>query len=256
MTRMTFLDTVRWNAQGIVPAIAQDATSGRVLTLAWMNADALERTVISGQAHYWSRSRKKLWRKGETSGHVQSVREIRLDCDSDAVLLIVDQAGGIACHTGRERCFFRRLENDVWRDVEPVLKDPAAIYGAPDRQSGEQPRQPDAQQDGRTPEILAQIAATIESRRNASADTSYVASLFARGDDAILKKIGEEATETMMAAKDGDAAAITHEVADLWFHCLVLLARHGLGPADVLRELGRRHGTSGLAEKAARSQGR
>lgn len=246
---MTFLDMVRWNAQGIVPAIAQDASSRRVLTLAWMNAEALERTELSGEAHYWSRSRKRLWRKGESSGHVQSVKEIRLDCDGDAVLLIVDQAGGIACHTGRERCFFRRLENDAWRDVEPVLKDPAVIYGAPDKRSDERSVERAGEPSG---EVLARIAATIESHRDASADTSYVATLFARGEDAILKKIGEEATETVMAAKDGDPAAITHEVADLWFHCLVLLARHGLGPDEVLRELARRHGTSGLVEKAAR----
>ena len=103
-------------------------------------------------------------------------------------------------------------------------------------------------------DILARVAATIEARKGASAEASYVASLFARGDDAILKKIGEEATETVIAAKGGDAAAITHEVADLWFHCLVLLARHGLGPADVLAELERRHGTSGLTEKAARDR--
>ena len=126
---MPWLDDVQWNADGLVPAVAQDATSGRVLTLAWMNREALERTVRSGEAHYWSRSRQRLWRKGEQSGHVQSVREVRLDCDGDAVLLIVEQAGGIACHTGRERCFFRKLEDGVWRDVEPVHEDPAKIYG-------------------------------------------------------------------------------------------------------------------------------
>jgi phosphoribosyl-AMP cyclohydrolase len=126
---MSFLDTVRWNDDGLVPAIAQDATSGRVLTLAWMNRDALMRTASTGEAHYWSRSRAKLWRKGEESGHVQRVREIRLDCDDDAVLLVVDQQGGIACHTGRERCFYKRLDGDAWREVEPVLRDPRAIYG-------------------------------------------------------------------------------------------------------------------------------
>src|SRR5688500_15584624 len=105
---MSYLDTIRWNADGLVPAVAQDADSGRVLTLAWMNRAALSATVASGYAHYWSRSRQKLWKKGESSGYVQAVREVRLDCDSDAVLLVVDQAGGIACHTGRARCFFRR----------------------------------------------------------------------------------------------------------------------------------------------------
>ena len=124
-----WLDDIRWNADGLVPAIAQDATSHKVLTLAWMNRDALERTAATREAHYWSRSRAKLWRKGETSGHVQRVREIRLDCDSDAILLLVEQGGGIACHTGHERCFFMKLDNGAWHDVEPVLNDPKAIYG-------------------------------------------------------------------------------------------------------------------------------
>jgi len=109
--------------------VAQDAASGKVLTVAWMNRTALERTADTGEAHYWSRSRRSLWRKGETSGYAQKVREIRLDCDGDAILLLVEQVGGIACHTGRERCFYRRLEHDRWVEVEPVLKDPAAIYG-------------------------------------------------------------------------------------------------------------------------------
>ena len=124
-----WLDTVKWNGEGLAPAIAQDAAGKEVLTLAWMNREALARTAQTGLAHYWSRSRGKLWQKGEQSGHVQKVREIRLDCDNDAVLLIVEQAGGVACHTGRRRCFFQRLEDGVWRVVEPVLKDPKAIYG-------------------------------------------------------------------------------------------------------------------------------
>ncbi len=124
-----WLDAVRWNADGLVPAIAQDAASHKVLTLAWMNREALAQTAATCEAHYWSRSRGKLWRKGETSGFVQRVREVRLDCDSDAILLLVEQAGGIACHTGRERCFFQKLVGDAWHDVEPVLKDPKAIYG-------------------------------------------------------------------------------------------------------------------------------
>jgi phosphoribosyl-AMP cyclohydrolase len=124
-----WLDAVKWSADGLVPAIAQDALSGRVLTLAWMNREALARTAETREAHYWSRSRRALWRKGESSGHVQKVREIRLDCDNDAVLLLVEQAGGIACHTGRERCFFQKLEGGQWTTVEPVLKDPQAIYG-------------------------------------------------------------------------------------------------------------------------------
>ncbi len=124
-----WLDAVKWSADGLVPAIAQDGATGKVLTLAWMNREALARTAATGEAHYWSRSRRALWRKGETSGHVQKVRELRLDCDNDAVLLVVEQIGGIACHTGRERCFFRRLEQGRWVEVEPVRKDPREIYG-------------------------------------------------------------------------------------------------------------------------------
>ncbi len=126
---MSWLDAVRWNADGLVAAVAQDAATGRVLTLAWMNREALQRTADTREAHYWSRSRRALWRKGEQSGHVQRVQDIRLDCDRDAILLLVEQVGGIACHTGHERCFFQRLENGAWHDVEPVLKDPKAIYG-------------------------------------------------------------------------------------------------------------------------------
>jgi len=125
---MTWFDAIKWSADGLVPAIAQDAASGKVLMLAWMDRDALARTAATGEAHYWSRSRGRLWRKGESSGHVQRVRELRLDCDGDAVLLVVEQVGGISCHTGRERCFFQRLENGEWVSVEPVVKDPRTIY--------------------------------------------------------------------------------------------------------------------------------
>ena len=125
---MTFLDEVPWNGEGLIAAVAQDARSGRVLTVAWMNREALKQTVEKQQAVYWSRSRKRLWRKGEESGHLQKVVEVRLDCDADAVLLRVEQVGGIACHTGRESCFFRKLENGKWAAVDPVLKDPGLIY--------------------------------------------------------------------------------------------------------------------------------
>ena len=123
-----WLDEVKWSPDGLVPAIAQDAGSGRVLMVAWMNRDALRETARSGEAHYWSRSRAKLWHKGEESGHVQRVREIRLDCDADVIVLAVDQAGGIACHTGRQSCFYRMLKEGEWVPVDPVLKDPADIY--------------------------------------------------------------------------------------------------------------------------------
>jgi phosphoribosyl-AMP cyclohydrolase len=125
---MSFLDEVPWNGDGLIAAVAQDASTGKVLTVAWMNRDALKETAQTKRAVYWSRSRKKLWRKGEESGNVQRVVEVRLDCDADAVLLRVEQAGGIACHTGRESCFFRKLEGGKWVTVDPVLKDPKLIY--------------------------------------------------------------------------------------------------------------------------------
>jgi phosphoribosyl-AMP cyclohydrolase len=127
-----WLKKIRWDENGLVPVIAQEAASGDVLMFAWMNRDALARTVELGEAVYWSRSRKKLWHKGEQSGHIQKVLEIRLDCDEDVVLLKIEQAGSIACHTGRHSCFFQKLESDLqgadWKSVEPVLQDPATIY--------------------------------------------------------------------------------------------------------------------------------
>jgi len=124
----SWLNKVNWGETGLVPAVAQEAGGGRVLTVAWMNREALRKTVQSGEAHYWSRSRRKLWRKGEESGHVQRVKAIRLDCDEDVILLEVEQAGGIACHTGRHSCFFRKLDGGKWAVTDPVLKDPKDIY--------------------------------------------------------------------------------------------------------------------------------
>lgn len=124
-----WLDKVRWDANGLVPVITQEAASNKVLTLAWMNRDALQETVKTGRAVYWSRSRSKLWHKGEESGHLQKVLEVRLDCDEDVVLLRVEQVGGIACHTGRHNCFFQKLENGGWVVTDAVLKDPKEIYG-------------------------------------------------------------------------------------------------------------------------------
>ena len=123
-----WLDEVCWTREGTVPVIAQDGATGRVLMLAWMNREALALTVQTGQAHYWSRSRQRLWRKGEQSGHVQRVTEVRMDCDGDALLVRVEQAHGIACHTGRERCFFRRYDDGRWVVTDPVLKEPGEIY--------------------------------------------------------------------------------------------------------------------------------
>lgn len=126
---MTWLDDIKWDADGLVPAIAQAQSTGRVLTLAWMNRDALNATAEENRAVYWSRSRKRLWRKGEESGHVQRLVELRIDCDADAILLVVEQVGEIACHTGRESCFYRTYNENRWVVTDEVIKDPADIYG-------------------------------------------------------------------------------------------------------------------------------
>lgn len=124
-----WLALIKWSPDGLIPVIAQEADSGTVLMLAWMNRNALQQTVTSGEAVYWSRSRRCLWHKGETSGNVQKVRDIRLDCDGDVILLQVEQIGGVACHTGRHSCFFQQLQDDSWVTTEPVLKDPSVMYG-------------------------------------------------------------------------------------------------------------------------------
>lgn len=135
---MSWQDAVKWDKDGLVAAIAQDADSGRVLMVAWMNRNALEASLQEGRAVYWSRSRGRLWRKGEESGHVQLIRELRLDCDGDAILMRVEQLGGIACHTGRESCFYRVFNDGEWRETDAVLRDPARIYGTTDEvKSGE-----------------------------------------------------------------------------------------------------------------------
>lgn len=125
-----WLDRIKWTADGLVPAIAQDAQSGRVLMMAWMNRESLQRTVECGEAVYWSRSRQQIWHKGESSGHTQKIKHIRLDCDADVLLLDIEQMGGIACHTGRQSCFFEELCDGQWIPVDPIIKDPREIYGA------------------------------------------------------------------------------------------------------------------------------
>ena len=125
-----WLERIKWTADGLVPAIAQDTNSGRVLMMAWMSRESLQRTVDCGEAVYWSRSRQQLWRKGETSGYTQKVKSIRLDCDADVLLLAIEQIGGIACHTGRQSCFFAELRDSEWIAIDPVLKDPQEMYGS------------------------------------------------------------------------------------------------------------------------------
>ena len=282
MTLPAWLAAVNFNADGLIPAIAQDHLSGRILMMAWMNAESLQLTAQTQTAVYFSRSRGKLWHKGESSGHTQRVHDIRLDCDADVIVLSVTQAGGIACHTGRESCFYRRLDlsgqTPEWQTVDKVLKDPTEIYNSnataqATPQINNVPSQnrvhSDTNQNNRsltTHSILQQLDGVLAERKQADADSSYVASLYAKGLNKILEKVGEESTESIIAAKDfancdenRDKAQydearheLIYEVADVWFHTLVGLAWFDIESDAVLHELGRRFGLSGIDEKAAR----
>jgi phosphoribosyl-AMP cyclohydrolase / phosphoribosyl-ATP pyrophosphohydrolase len=207
---------LRFNEQGLIPAIVQDVATGQVLMLAYMNREALERTLATSLVHYWSRSRAQLWQKGETSGHIQHLRDLRYDCDADTLLVIVEQEG-VACHTGEPSCFFRRFAE------------------APDPM-------PLSISEG----LLQQVYAVIQDRKSRAPQESYVASLMARGQDHVLKKVIEEAAEVLMASKDGRREAIVYEMADLWFHAIVALGWHDISPQEVLQELQHRFGKSGL----------
>jgi phosphoribosyl-ATP pyrophosphohydrolase/phosphoribosyl-AMP cyclohydrolase len=194
----------------------QDVASGRVLMLAYMNREALEQTLATGLVHYWSRSRAQLWQKGETSGHVQHLRDLLYDCDADTLLVIVDQEG-VTCHTGEPSCFFQRVSEIPEPPQLPVSEG-----------------------------VLQRLYAVVQERKQRAPRDSYVATLMARGQDQVLKKVLEEAAEVLMASKDGRSEAIVYEMADLWFHSIVALGWHGISPQEVLQELLRRFGQSGL----------
>jgi phosphoribosyl-ATP pyrophosphohydrolase/phosphoribosyl-AMP cyclohydrolase len=197
------LARVRYGAGGLVPAVVQDATSGRVLTHAWMNAESLARTIEEGETWFWSRSRRELWHKGATSGNTQRVRGILLDCDGDALVVLVDQTG-VACHTGAPSCFLDRLAGD---DAQPF----AALTG---------------------------LERVIEERAGAAdADASYTARLLAKGIDTVCKKVGEEATEVVLAAKGAERGQVIYESADLLYHLAVLWRAAGVRLEEVAGEL-------------------
>jgi phosphoribosyl-AMP cyclohydrolase / phosphoribosyl-ATP pyrophosphohydrolase len=216
---MPDLSIVQFNEQGLIPAIVQEATSRQVLMLAYMNREALAKTLDTGLTHYWSRSRGRLWQKGETSGHRQHVREIRYDCDADALLVLVEQEG-VACHTGQPSCFFRVLSSSPSQTIAPA-----------------------------TAAILEHLYEVVLERKQRAPQDSYVASLMARGQDQVLKKVVEEAAEVILACKTGRAEEILYEMADLWFHSIVALGWHTLPPQRVFQELQRRLGTSGLRSR-------
>ena len=201
------IDKIRYSDQGLVPAIAQDYLDGTVLMLAWMNRESLQKTLETGEAWYWSRSRQSLWHKGATSGHLQKVRDLRYDCDSDALLLTVEQVGDTACHTGARSCFHQ---------VAHTKASPPA-------------------------DTLSGVFEVISDRAAHPVEGSYTCKLLDGGDNAILKKLGEEVAEVVMACKDNDPEAIASEVADLFYHTLVALAYHNVRIQEVYEQLqGRR----------------
>ena len=230
---MSLLDQLKFDKDGLLPCITQDAENGEVLMLAYMNAEAVENTLKTGKVHYYSRSRGKQWMKGESSGHVQTVCEIRYDCDGDTLLIKIDQEGA-ACHTGRRSCFYTVVDGaEVRIDAEPEV-DTTAIY---------------AEQD-----ILDAVYHVIQDRRRNPNEKSYVNSLFTKGLDKILSKVGEEATEAAVADKGGDREEIIYEVADLFFHTLIMMGYYDLPPERIYAELRRRFGMSGIEEKESRTK--
>ena len=211
---------------GLVPVIVQDVDTNEVLMLAYMNEEALKKTIESGYAHYFSRSRNKLWKKGESSGHTQEVKEILVDCDNDTLLLKVKQ-NGVACHTGRRSCFFTNLQtNEITMDKEKEIE-----YN-----------------------FIDKLYHTLLDRKKADPSTSYVASLFNKGENSVLKKVVEEAGEFCFAIKDDNPKEIIYEAADLAFHALVALAMKNIHPEAILEELKRREGLSGIEEKKNRKK--
>lgn len=204
-------EELKFDDRGLLPVIVQDRSSGRVLMLAYANKEALELTVKTGRTHFWSRSRKKIWNKGEESGHFQDVEEIFVDCDCDTVLITVEQTGA-ACHTGEPSCFYRT--GDLKEKAAPVFEKAS----------------------------LKKVFSVIEDRKENPNEGSYVSGLMEDGLDRILKKIGEEAGEVVIAAKNRDRDELVYELTDLWFHSLVLLCEAGLSPQDISDELERRFG--------------
>ena len=219
---------VAFNQQGLIPAVLQHAETGEVLMMAWMNQEALRLTLETGQAHFWSRSRETLWHKGATSGSFMNVRDIRIDCDGDTLLVQVEPEGP-ACHTGEPSCFYRRLPSDP--SSGPVVADKA------DRETGTLSAPPAGPPADETEEILDELFAVILHRRDHRPAGSYTAELFDAGEDEILKKVGEEAMELVLAAKGQGDGRVVSEAADLVYHLLVLLASRRLRLSDVGQEL-------------------
>jgi phosphoribosyl-AMP cyclohydrolase / phosphoribosyl-ATP pyrophosphohydrolase len=222
-------EEVRFDERGLVPAIVQDARTREVLMLAYMNEESLRRTLAEGETWFWSRSRERLWHKGATSGNTQRVVEARLDCDRDAIVVLVEPRGP-ACHTGATSCF-----QQTATEVQPE------VAQTPEAQTTDSSVSADAG----IGEVLEQLYAVVESRRRELPEGSYTTYLFEKGLNKILKKVGEESAETIIAAKDGDLDALTCETADLVYHLLVLMVERGLTLEALSRELARRRREKG-----------
>lgn len=260
-------ELVKFNADGLIPAVAQDIRTDEVLMLAWMNEESLRKTIETGQVHYFSRSRQKLWLKGETSGHFQTVRSISVDCDGDTLLIKVDQTGA-ACHTGHHSCFFTRLDMDKLREgigiavgtaetgdigemtdavIEGAVGEALEAVAEPVYNGTQAEAAPDttghtdaADNDEAGPEVLEEVFGVILDRKLHPKEGSYTNYLFGKGTDKILKKIGEEASEVIIASKNGDNGEVSAEAADLMYHLMVLLADRGMSWTDIYRELNHR----------------
>jgi phosphoribosyl-ATP pyrophosphohydrolase/phosphoribosyl-AMP cyclohydrolase len=220
------LNRVDWQKQELLPVIVQDVTNNEVLMMAYMDKEALELSLSTNIAHYFSRSKQRIWKKGESSGHIQTIHSFNIDCDNDTLLIKVTQEG-VACHTGRKSCFFTELKSgDIQTEVE-VNTD--AMYG-----------------------VIDTLYHTIQERKHADPSTSWTAKLFAKGENTILKKVIEESGEFTFAFKDNDETEMVYEAADLTYHMLVALAYKNISPDRIKQELARRFDISGIAEKNSR----
>jgi len=220
------LDRVDWEKSELLPVIVQDVENNEVLMMAYMDKEALELSLSTKIAHYFSRSKQRIWKKGESSGHIQNIHSFYIDCDNDTLLIKVTQEG-VACHTGRRSCFFTELESGESSDDVEV--NPHAMYG-----------------------VIDTLYHTIQERKNADPTTSWTAKLFSKGDNTILKKVVEEAGEFSFAYKDNDEHEMVYEAADLTYHMLVALAAKNISPDRIKQELARRFDMSGIAEKNSR----
>lgn len=223
------LKAINWDKIELIPVVVQEIDTDEVLMLAYMDKQALELTMSTKIAHYFSRSKQRIWKKGESSGHIQNVHEILIDCDEDSIVLKVDQVGGSACHTGQKSCFYRSLESG--ESLTQPVSNEADMYS-----------------------VIDILYHTIEARKSGDDEKSYTASLFKKGENTILKKVAEEVAEFAYAVKDKDTDEIIYEAADVVYHMLVALSYSDINPDRVKSELKRRFGISGIEEKNSRTK--